>query len=180
VGMPGAFTPTCTSEHLPGFIRNARKFRRLGVDKLAIVTTNDKFIMSAWKKAMSECMQAEGLSSLDTEVTMVADKDAELVKSLGLAYNMAPAKKAAWSFQLNAGIRSKRFALVADNGVLTHVAVDEGETEMVDTSAEAILGILKPQASAVQQLAAEFTADESTAILTVAVAAIAFYFYQTT
>ena len=67
VGMPGAFTPTCTDAHLPSFIRNAKKFRRLGVEKVAVVTTNDKFIMTAWKKAMRECMQAEGLSSLDTK-----------------------------------------------------------------------------------------------------------------
>ena len=68
IGMPGAFTPTCTDEHLPGFIRNAQKFRKLGVKNLNVVTTNDKYIMTAWKKAMKDCMKAEGISSLDSQV----------------------------------------------------------------------------------------------------------------
>jgi len=144
IGMPGAFTPTCTSEHLPGYIRNSKKFRQAGAT-VNVVTTNDVFIMTAWKRAMKKCMQEEGLTTLDSEVNMLADKGGDLIKALGLGYYMTPAKDAAWSFQLNSGLRSKRFALIAENGVVTHVAVDEGDTEMIDTSAEAILQVLSPR-----------------------------------
>jgi peroxiredoxin len=154
VGMPGAFTPTCTDEHLPGFIRKAKKFKRLGVKKVAVVTTNDRFIMTSWKKAMKECMQAEGLSSIDTEVEMLSDDKGDFIKSLGLAYNLQPKRKKAWSFQLNAGLRSKRFAMVTEGGVVTHLAVDDGDTDMIGTSAETILEVITPQASAMQQAVA--------------------------
>ena len=56
IGMPGAFTPTCNDVHLPGYIRSAPHFRKLGVDSVAVVTTNDRFIMTAWKRAMRKCM----------------------------------------------------------------------------------------------------------------------------
>ena len=149
IGMPGAFTPTCTSEHLPGYIRNARKFKGMGVRSVNIVTTNDAFIMTAWKRAMRKCMEAEGLSSLDNEVNMLADKDSNLIKALGMGFNMAPEKTAAWSFQLNAGLRSKRFAMVLNDGVVEHLAVDAGETEMDATSAESLMAVLKPSAKPV-------------------------------
>ena len=90
---------------------------------------------------------------------------------------MQPERKAAWSFQLNAGIRSKRFALITDDGVVSHVAVDEGDTDMVDTSAEAILDIVTPQASALQRAGADLP-PQSIALL-VAAAAAAVYIYQT-
>lgn len=151
VGMPGAFTPTCTDEHLPGFIRNSRRFKRLGVKEVAVLTTNDRFMMTAWKKAMRGCMEAEGLGSLDTQVTMLADDKSDFVRALGLAYNLAPKKAAAWSFQLNAGLRSKRFALVANDGVVEHLAVDEGETGLSATSADAILEYLGSRRVAVGQ-----------------------------
>ena len=87
VGMPGAFTPTCTDLHLPGYIRNARTFRnKKGVKTLAVVTTNDKFIMTAWKRKMRSCAEQEGLKTIDGEVSMLADSDGHLIKSLGLAY----------------------------------------------------------------------------------------------
>lgn len=83
IGMPGAFTPTCTDEHLPGFIRAAKQFRRAGVKRLAVVTTNDVFIMTAWKRKMRECASAEGIGSLDGLVDFVADKEGHLIRALG-------------------------------------------------------------------------------------------------
>jgi len=143
VGMPGAFTPTCTDEHLPGFIRNARKFRRLGVTQVAVVTTNDRFIMTAWKRAMRKCTEQEGLKTMDTEMAMLADQDGNLIRALGLAYAESLDRKEKNAFiQLNAGVRSKRFALVVDEGVVTHVAVDEGSIDLDVTSAEALLAVL--------------------------------------
>jgi peroxiredoxin len=178
VGMPGAFTPTCTDEHLPGFIRSAKKFKRLGVKKVCIVTTNDRFIMTAWKKAMRECMQAEGLSSMDTQVEMLSDDKGEFIKSMGLAYNLQAEKKSAWSFQLNAGLRSKRFAMVTNGGVVEHLAVDDGDTEMVDTSAERVLDLLTPQASAVQQATASVEPEPLLTLLAAAaLLAVAYSYY---
>lgn len=148
--------------------------------QVAIVTTNDRFIMTAWKKAMRSCMEKEGLSSIDTEVTMLADDKGELIKALGLAYNMAPKKTAAWSFQLNAGLRSKRFALVASDGVVEHIAVDEGDTDLVSTSAESILEVLKPAASPLQKAAADAPKGSSEAALAfAALAALAATYYYT-
>jgi len=148
VGMPGAFTPTCTDEHLPGYIRGAGKFRSLGVSTVAVVTTNDRFLLTAWKRAMSACLRAEGKASLDGMVSMLADKDADLIKALGVAYNSKLDTKANKFFQLNAGIRSKRFALVVEEGRVAHVAVDEGETDLDATSAESILAWLEERGRA--------------------------------
>ena len=131
IGMPGAFTPTCTDEHLPGYIRAARKLRRAGVKHIAVVTTNDKFIMTAWKRKMRECAQAEGLSSIDGSISMIADKEGHLVKALGMvSYEQLDRTERNAFIQLNSGVRSKRFALVADDGVVTHVAVDDGTLKL--------------------------------------------------
>ena len=148
VGMPGAFTPTCTDEHLPGFIRNAKKMRRAGVKNIAVLTTNDRFIMTAWKRKMRECAQAAGLNSIDSEISMLADKNGNLIRALGLAYNEALDKNEKNAFiQLNSGIRSKRFALIAQDGVVQHLAVDDGSIDLDQTSAESVLAVLsgKPQ-----------------------------------
>lgn len=146
VGMPGAFTPTCTDEHLPGFIRNAKEMRAAGVNNIAIVTTNDRFIMTAWKRKMRECASQAGLDTIDTEVSMLADKDGHLIRSLGLAYNEALDRKQKNAFiQLNSGIRSQRFALIVEDGVVQHVAIDDGTIELDKTSVDSILAILGPK-----------------------------------
>ena len=84
IGMPGAFTPTCNDLHLPGYIRSAPHFKRLGVDSVAVVTTNDRFIMTAWKRAMRKCMDEEGLESLDDSVKMLADPEGDLVRQAAI------------------------------------------------------------------------------------------------
>lgn len=144
VGMPGAFTPTCTDEHLPGYIRNAPKMRRMGVDKIAVVTTNDRFIVSAWKSAMKGCLEGAGINAFDERVAMIADKDAELTKALGMAYyhKLDRSKESLSWLQFSQGIRSKRFALVAESGIVTHLAVDDGHVELRNTSAESIMEVL--------------------------------------
>ena len=108
IGMPGAFTPTCTDAHLPGYIRNARRFKRAGVTNLAVVTTNDRFIMTAWKRKMRECAEQEGMRSIDSQISVLADKGGNLIKALGMAYAEKLDRKEKNSFiQLNAGMRSK-------------------------------------------------------------------------
>ena len=73
IGMPGAFTPTCNDVHLPQYIRSAWAFRAMGVRSLSVLTTNDQFILTAWKGAMAECIEAQGLDTLDSSLRMLAD-----------------------------------------------------------------------------------------------------------
>jgi len=185
VGMPGAFTPTCTDIHLPGYIRNVKLFNKLGVKTVAVVTTNDRFIMTSWKTAMKECMDQERLGSLDDRVTMIADKDAELTKALGLAYNSKAAKGGLGSVwqMFNAGLRSKRFVLLIKDGVVEHVAVDEDEDgEFISaTSAEAMLDVVREKTGRGTKAGSIQAAgdDDAPAIaVLIAVAAAAAYFFS--
>merc|ERR1719321_2555135 len=97
---------------------------------------------------MRECMEQEGLKSIDTEMKMLSDKGASFIKALGFAYAdvLDNKEKNQW-LQFNAGVRSQRFALVVEDGVVQHVAVDPGTMELNATSAESILAVLKPQKS---------------------------------
>ena len=102
--VPGAFTPTCSEQHLPGFVEKFPEFRARGVD-VACMAVNDPFVMQAWMRSQSV---PEGLR-------MVADGNAELTRALGLeldasAYGM--------------GFRSKRFALLVEDGVVRQVFVE--------------------------------------------------------
>ncbi len=119
--VPGAFTPTCTAAHLPGFVVHADDIKAKGVDKIVCMAVNDAFVMDAWGKANN----AENL-------TVVADGNCEFTEALGLTMDGS-------GFGL--GQRSQRFALVAENGKVTHLAVDEGGALEV-SSAEAVLAAL--------------------------------------
>tara|TARA_R110002072_G_scaffold301164_1_gene480184 strand:+ start:44694 stop:45173 length:480 start_codon:yes stop_codon:yes gene_type:complete len=102
--VPGAFTPGCSVTHLPGFVVNADKIKAKGVDTIACVAVNDAFVMSAWGKSQN----AE-------EIMMLADGNAELTSALGL-------KLDASGFGM--GTRSRRYAMIVDDGVITHLAVE--------------------------------------------------------
>ena len=119
--VPGAFTPTCSAAHLPGYVVNADKIKAKGVDTIACMAVNDAFVMGAWGKAHN----AE-------ELLMLADGNAELTKALGLTLDGS-------GFGL--GLRSQRFAMVVDNGVLTQLAVESGAGLDV-SAAEKILALL--------------------------------------
>ena len=102
--VPGAFTPTCSMAHLPGFVALADKIKDKGVDAIACLSVNDAFVMDAWGKGAN----AE-------ELLMVSDWDAGFSKALDLTMDAS-------GFGL--GVRSQRFALVAEDGVITHLAVE--------------------------------------------------------
>ena len=102
--VPGAFTPTCSMAHLPGFVALADKIKDKGVDSIACLSVNDAFVMDAWGKGAN----AE-------ELLMVSDWDAGFSKALDLTMDAS-------GFGL--GVRSQRFALVAEDGVITHLAVE--------------------------------------------------------
>ncbi|MEH6444261.1 MAG: peroxiredoxin [Oceanospirillaceae bacterium] len=115
--VPGAFTPTCSAAHLPGFVVHYDKFIEAGVDTVACVSVNDAFVMNAW-----------GLSANAENIAMLGDGNATFAKALGLELDAS---------KFHMGIRSKRFALVIDNGIVTYLAVDESGLDK--TSAEEVL-----------------------------------------
>ena len=119
--VPGAFTPTCSMAHLPGFVALADKIKDKGVDTIACLSVNDAFVMDAWGKGAN----AE-------ELLMVSDWDAGFSKALDLTMDAS-------GFGL--GVRSQLCALIAEDGVITHLAVEApGQFEV--SKAEAVLEAL--------------------------------------
>ena len=118
--VPGAFTPTCSNAHLPGYISLADKIKTKGIDAIYCVSVNDAFVMKAW----GESQNAE-------HIDMLADGDASFTRALGFEKDTA-------GF---GGIRSKRYAMVVDNGVVTGLFVEQ-DKEFVISSAEAVLATL--------------------------------------
>jgi peroxiredoxin (alkyl hydroperoxide reductase subunit C) len=120
--VPGAFTPTCSAKHLPGFVQNADAIKAKGVDTIACISVNDAFVMGAWGKD-----QGTG-----DKVTMLADGSAAFAKAIGLELDVTAR---------GMGVRSQRYALVAQDGKVTHLGVEQpGGFEV--SKAEAILGAL--------------------------------------
>jgi len=152
IGMPGAFTPICTSDHLPGYIVAAPKLRDLGVEKIAVITTNDKFVNEEWARKVGLIRNdPEGGEELDHAVTLISDGDGDgdFVKSLGLAEDMG----------FGVGVRSNRFALIAEAGTVTHLAMDEGMEDCSFTSAASLVTFLTPPNSAASE--SEFELGEN-------------------
>ena len=119
--VPGAFTPTCSEAHLPGFVANADKIKAKGVDSIVCVAVNDAFVMDAWGKDRN----AE-------ELVMAGDGNSDFTQALGLEMDGT-------GFGL--GTRSQRYAMVVDDGVVTKLAVEApGAFEV--SKAEAILAAL--------------------------------------
>lgn len=119
--VPGAFTPTCSDEHLPGFIVNADALRAAGVDEIICLAVNDPFVMRAWAQAHD----AQGA------ISFLSDGNGDWTQALGMQRDM---RKAAM------GVRSKRYAMVVTDGVLTWLGVDE--SGLVNSRAEAVLAML--------------------------------------
>ncbi|WP_394130773.1 peroxiredoxin [Shewanella maritima] len=118
--VPGAFTPTCSASHLPGYVSCAAQFAAKGINMIACISVNDAFVMQAWGNAQ----QADG-------VRMLADGDASFTKSLGLDMDT----------EGFGGVRSQRYAMVIENGVVTQLHVEQPKTFEV-SKAEAILALL--------------------------------------
>ncbi|SRR5690625_810968 len=116
--VPGAFTPGCSVTHLPGYVINADKIKAKGVDTIVCVSVNDAFVMGAW-----------GKESNADEILMLADGNAELAKALGLTMDGS-------GFGL--GLRSRRYAMIVEDGVVKHLAV-EPEGGITVSGAEEIL-----------------------------------------
>jgi peroxiredoxin len=121
-GLPGAFTPTCSAKHVPGYVANYAQLTAKGIDEIWCISVNDAFVMGAWGRDQ----KAGG------KVRMLADGQADYAKKLGLELDMTAR---GW------GIRSRRYALLVDDGVVKSVNVEEpGKFEV--SGAEAMLAKL--------------------------------------
>ncbi len=118
--VPGAFTPTCSEAHLPGYVVFADKFKEKGVDAIACVSVNDAFVMKAWGEAQNA-----------SEILMLADGDASFTKALGLEMDTG-------NF---GGVRSQRYAMVIENNVVTRLNVEPPKTFEL-SKAETVLASL--------------------------------------
>ncbi len=119
VSVPGAFTPTCSASHLPGFLDKVAAISAKGVDSIAFISVNDVFVMHAWGKDQN----------VDGQITMLADGNGEYARALGLEMD---------GTAFGMGMRSKRFAIIADDGVATHVAI-EAPGQLDVSKAESVL-----------------------------------------
>src|SRR5437899_1061697 len=104
--VPGAFTPTCSAKHLPGFVQNVDTIKAKGVDTVACIAVNDAFVMAAWGKEQGT----------DGKLTMLADGSAAFTKAIGLELDLVGR---------GMGTRSQRYALIAQDGKGTHLAVEQ-------------------------------------------------------
>lgn len=120
--VPGAFTPTCSAKHLPGFVAKAAEIRAKGVDAILCLAVNDAFVMKAWAAAQN----------VGDRIEMLADGNGEFSRALGLAFDGS---------KFGMGERCQRFAARIDDGVVRYLAVEApGKFEV--SSAEAVLAAL--------------------------------------
>jgi peroxiredoxin len=119
ISVPGAFTPTCSMQHLPGFVEQAEALKAEGVDTIACTAVNDVFVMDAWGKDRG----------VGDSVLMLADGNGDYVRALGLEMD---------GTGFGMGMRGQRFAVVVEDGTATHVAV-EGPGQFEVSKVEAIL-----------------------------------------
>ncbi|MBD0416021.1 peroxiredoxin [Oryzicola mucosus] len=119
-GVPGAFTPTCSNNHLPGYLENHDAFLARGVDTIAVVAVNDQFVMQAWARFTG----GEG------KILFLADGSAEFAKATGLDLDATAG---------GMGIRSKRFSMIVDDGKVTALNIEEAPGQAVTSGAATLL-----------------------------------------
>ena len=121
-GVPGAFTPTCSAKHVPGFVQHADALKAKGIDAIVCTSVNDVFVMNAWSKDQN----------CGDKVLMVADGDGEFTKAVGLELDLTGK---------GLGLRNQRFVMLVDDGVVKSIDIDAAGT-FEKTSAEALLAKL--------------------------------------
>ena len=119
--VPGAFTPTCSAKHLPSFVDNVNEILGKGVDTIACMAVNDVFVMNAW-----------GQSASADKIVMLADGNGEFAKSLGLEMDASG---------FGMGVRSQRFALVADDGVVSPLFIEAPGEYRVSAAEHVLLSL---------------------------------------
>ena len=118
--VPGAFTPTCHSKHLPGFIERAAEFKKHGIDSVVCVAVNDPFVLAAW----------EDKSGGKGKVLFLSDGNAEFTKKIGMDFDGSG---------IGLGTRSKRYAALVEDGVVKVLNVEESPGVAAESTAEKIL-----------------------------------------
>jgi peroxiredoxin len=118
--VPGAFTPTCTKNHLPGYITNAAAIKAKGIDTIAVTGVNDQFVMDAWKKA----------SGGEGKVEFLADGNGDFAKAIDLTLDASGN---------GLGLRSKRYSMVVEDGVVKSLTVEEAPGKAEASGADALL-----------------------------------------
>jgi peroxiredoxin len=121
--VPGAFTPTCHGMHLPGFLQHAESFKAKGVETIACTSVNDVFVMDAWAKA----------SGAKGAIAFLADGNGDFAKAIGLEMDGAA---------VGFGIRSKRYAMLLEDGVVKALHVEDSPGKAQESSAERLLADL--------------------------------------
>ncbi|HEY6336225.1 MAG TPA: peroxiredoxin [Alphaproteobacteria bacterium] len=119
-GLPGAFTPTCSAKHVPGFLQHADEIKKKGVSTIACISVNDAFVMGAWGKDQG----------VGDKVMMLADGSADFTKAAGLELDLTAA---------GLGVRSKRYAMIVDKGVVKWMGIEEAPGKLEASGADAVL-----------------------------------------
>ena len=120
VGMPGAFTPTCTNNHVPGFIENADAIRTRGVDAIAVLAVNDHHVMRAWARS----------TGAEDKLVFLADGNGAFTRALGMDIDMSAG---------NLGTRCRRFSMIVDNEVVKELNIEEARGQAITSGAARIL-----------------------------------------
>ncbi len=121
--VPGAFTPTCSRQHLPGFVANADKIKAKGIDTIACTSVNDTFVLDAWSKD----------SGAADKVVMLADGSADFAKKIGLELDMT---------ERGLGVRSQRYAMIVEDGVVKALNVEDAPGQAEKSGADTIASLL--------------------------------------
>jgi peroxiredoxin len=121
--VPGAFTPTCSKQHLPGFVTNADKIKAQGIDTIACTSVNDAFVLGAWATS----------AGADGKVVMLADGSADFAKKIGLELDLSAR---------GLGMRSQRYAMIVEDGVVKALNVEDAPGTAEKSGADAIAALL--------------------------------------
>jgi peroxiredoxin len=121
--VPGAYTPTCTLKHAPGYISRADVMKSAGVDTICCISTNDPFVMEAWGQSIDA----------SDKILLLSDMNGEFTKKAGLEFDASGH---------GLGIRSRRYAMIVNNGIIEKLFVDEGGM-LEESTAEKVLHQLK-------------------------------------
>ena len=116
-GLPGAFTPTCSVKHLPGFVNATDEIKKKGIKKILCISVNDPFVMNAWGK----------IHNVGNKILMVGDCNATFTKNIGAAVNL---------HHRGLGIRSSRYSILVEKGIITQIKEEETAGKCESTAAE--------------------------------------------
>ena len=116
-GLPGAFTPTCSAKHLPGFINASGEIKKKRVKKILCISVNDPFVMNAWGK----------IHNVGNKILMVGDYNADFIKNIGAEVNL---------HHRGLGIRSSRYSMLVEKGIITKIKEEEKAGTCENTAAE--------------------------------------------